>query len=195
MTGICGLIGRGADDLESKAKIILSLMRNRGSESRTFLQTVPGGEKIMIGVCNPTDAHSFAHQAVPLALDGVFFGDGARPNQPGPAGPGRLIQTPGAFAFLTSLQDQLVAGRDVIGQKPLYSGQTRDGTIAFASLQSPLVSIGIREPKPVPPGKVVRASASGYEATGDYSLKQPKEESISELDATRTLDELFAEAL
>src|SRR2546422_6656786 len=28
-----------------------------------------------------------------------------------------------------------------------------------------------------------------------YSLKQPKEESISELDATRTLDELFAEAL
>src|SRR5256712_8038315 len=195
MTGICGLIGREADDLESKAKTILSLMRNRGSESRTFLQTVPGGEKIMIGVCNPTNAHSFAHQAVPLALDGVFFGDDAGPNRPGPAGPSRLIQTPGAFAFLTSLQDQLVAGRDVIGQKPLYSGQTRDGTIAFASLQSPLVSIGIREPKPVPPGKVIRASTRGYETMSDYSLKQPKEESMVEVDATRTLDDLFTEAV
>jgi len=195
MTGICGLIGREADDLESKAKTILSLMRNRGSESRTFSQTVPGGEKIVIGVCNPTDAHSFAHQAVPLALDGVFFGDDAGPNGPGPAGPSRLIQTPGAFAFLTSLQDQLVAGRDVIGQKPLYSGQTRDGTIAFASLQSPLVSIGIREPKPVSPGKVIRASARRYETMSDYSLKQPKEESMVESDATRTLDDLFTEAV
>src|SRR3989449_6032153 len=195
MTGICGLIGREADDLESKAKTILSLMRNRGSESRTFSQTVPGGEKIMIGVCNSTDAHSLAHQAVPLALDGVFFGDDAGPNRPGPAGPSRLIQTPGAFAFLTSLQNQLVAGRDVIGQKPLYSGQTRDGTIAFASLQSPLVSIGIREPKPVPPGKVIRASTRGYETMSDYSLKQPKEESMVESDATRTLDDLFTEAV
>ena len=149
----------------------------------------------MIGVCNPTDAHSFAHQAVPLALDGVFFGDDAGPNGPGPAGPSRLIQTPGAFAFLTSLQDQLVAGRDVIGQKPLYSGQTRDGTIAFASLQSPLVSIGIREPKPVSPGKVIRASARRYETMSDYSLKQPKEESMVESDATRTLDDLFTEAV
>src|SRR3989442_13340317 len=195
MTGICGLIGREADDLESKAKTILSLMRNRGSESRTISQNVPSGEIIIIGVCDPTGAQSFAHQAVPLALDGFFFSDDPRPDKPGPTGPSRLIQTPGAFAFLTLIQNQLIAGRDIMGQKPLYFGQTKGGTVAFASLQSPLVSIGIREPKPVPPGKVIRASASGYEATGDYSLKPPKEESISEMDATRTLDELFTEAL
>src|SRR5205807_5070482 len=174
MTGICGLIGREADDLESKAKTILSLMRNRGSESRTFSQTVPGGEKIMIGVCNPTDAQSFAHQAVPLALDGVFFGDDSGPHKTEPAGPSRLIQTPGAFAFLTSFQDELFAGRDIIGQKPLYFGQTRDGTVAFASLRHPLLLIGIREPKPVPPGKITRATARDYEMMSDYSLKQPK---------------------
>src|SRR5207245_9405552 len=185
MTGICGLIGREADDLESKAKTILSLMRNRGSESRTISQSVPGREKIIIGVCDPTGAQSFARQAIPLALDGVFFGDNQGPHKTKPAGPSRLIQTPGAFAFLTSLQEQLFAGRDVIGQKPLYFGQTRDGAIAFASLRHPLVSIGIHEPKPVPPGKVIRASASGYEATGDYSLNHPTEESISEMDGSR----------
>ena len=195
MTGICGLIGREADDLESKAKTILSLMRNRGSESRTFSPTVPSGEKIIVGVCDPTGVESFARKAVPLALDGVFFGDDARPNNPGPAGPSRLIQTPGAFAFVTSLKDHLIVGRDIIGQKPLYFGQTEEGTLAFASLQSPLVSIGIREPKPVPPGKGIRASTRGCETMSDCSLKQPNEVSIGEADATRTLDELFTEAV
>ena len=195
MTGICGLRGWEVEDLESKAKTILSLMRNRGPESRMTSQNVPGGEKIVIGVCDSTGSQSFPRRAVPLALDGVFFRDDPRPDKAGPAGPARLIQTPGAFAFLTSLQDQLIAGRDIVGQKPLYFGQTREGTVAFGSLKSPLISIGVREPVPVPPGRVIRASAGGYETMSDYSLKPPKEEQMSESDATRTLDGLFSEAV
>jgi len=195
MTGICALVGGESDDLESKAKNVLSLMRTRGSDSRTFSQSVPGGEKIVIGVCDSTGAQSLAHQAASLALDGVFFGNDARHNKAGPAGPSRLIQTPGAFAFLTSLQDHLIAGRDILGQKPLYFGQIEDRIVAFASLQSPLVSIGIGGPEPVPPGKIIRASARGFETMGDYSLKQPRQESIGESDAIRTLDELFKEAV
>jgi asparagine synthase (glutamine-hydrolysing) len=195
MTGICGLIGRDAAELESKAKNILSLMRNRGLKSRTFSQSVPNEERITIAICDSADTQSFSHSAIPLALDGVFFGDDTGPRNAEPAGPGRIIQTPGAFAFLTSLQDQLIAGRDIIGQKPLYFGQTGDGAVAFASLRSPLVSIGIREPQPVPPGKVIRASAREYGTMSDYSLKQPKEEPIDESDATHALDELFREAV
>jgi asparagine synthase (glutamine-hydrolysing) len=195
MTGICGLIGPDVDDLESKAKTILTLTRNRGTESQTFSQNLPDGQRIVIGFCDAIGSQSFAHQKLPLALDGVFFSDDTSPDKAGPAGPNRLIQTPGAFAFLTSLQDQLIAGRDIIGQKPLYSGQTRDGTVAFASLKTPLLSIGVREPEPVPPGKVIRAFARGYETMGDYSLKQPKEEPVGESDATKTLDELFKEAV
>jgi len=153
MTGICALIGGESCDLESKAKIILSLMRIRGSDSRAFSQSVPGGAKIIIGICDFTGSQSFPNQAVPLALDGVFFGEDARPNKPGTVGPNRLIQTPGAFAFLTSLQDQLIAGRDILGQKPLYFGRTDEGTVAFTSLRTPLVSMGIREPSLFLPAK------------------------------------------
>jgi asparagine synthase (glutamine-hydrolysing) len=130
-----------------------------------------------------------------LALDGVFFGEYTKPDKTGPAGPSRLIQTPGAFAFLTLNRDQLTAGRDKVGQKPLYFGQTGTGTVAFASLKSPLISIGISKPEPVPAGKVIRAPAGTYETMSDYSLKQPEEKSIDESDATRTLDELFKDAV
>ncbi len=195
MTGICGLVGREADDLESKAKTILSLMEDRGLKSRTFVQSLPDKEKIAIGICDSSDAQSFSSSAIPLALDGVFFGDDQGDGNPALAGPGRLIQTPGAFAFLASLQDHMIAGRDIVGQKPLYYGQAEDGIVAFASLKSPLISIGIHEPSPVSPGKVIRASVRGYETVDDYSLKQPEEEPIGELDATHALVELFREAV
>ncbi len=195
MTGICGLVGREADDLESKAKTILSLMEDRGLKSRTFVQSLPDREKIAIGICDSSDAQSFSNSAIPLALDGVFFGDDQGHGNPASAGPSRLIQTAGAFAFVASLQDHLIAGRDIVGQKPLYYGKAENGVVAFASLKSPLLSIGIHEPSPVSPGKVIRASVRGFETVDDYSLKQPKEEPIGELDATHALVELFIEAV
>ena len=195
MTGICGFVGREADDLESKAKTILSLMEDRGLKSRTLVQSLPNREKIAIGICDSSDAQSFSNSAIPLALDGVLFGEDQGHGNPAPAGPSRLIQTAGAFAFLTSLHDHLIAGRDIVGQKPLYYGKAENGIVAFASLKSPLISIGIHEPSPVSPGKVIRASVRGYETVNDYSLKQPKEEPIGELDATHALVELFREAV
>jgi len=195
MTGICGLVGPEADDLESKAKTILIQMQNRGLNRHTFSQIVLNEEKIAIGICDSSNTQSFSNSAAPLALDGVFFGDDQGFYNPTPAGPSRLIQTPGAFAFVASLQDHLIAGRDIVGQKPLYYGQAEDGIVAFASLKSPLLSIGIHEPSPVSPGRVIRASVRGYETVNDSSLKQPKEEPIGELDAIKALDELFIEAV
>src|SRR5881296_2498086 len=161
MTGICGLVGREADDLESKAKTMLSLMEDRVLKSRTLVQSLPDREKTAIGICDSSDAQSLGNSAIPLALDGVFFGDDQRHGNPAPAGPSRLIQT----------------------------------AVAFASLKSPLKAIGIHEPWPVSPGKIIRASVRGYETVNNYSLKQRKEEPISELDATYALDELFREAV
>src|SRR2546428_11802164 len=117
MAGICGLRGREADDLESKAKNILSLMRKRGSESQTFSQSIASDEKIVIGVCDSTGLQSFAQQAISLALYGVFFGDDTGHDKTGPAGLGRLIQTLGSLALLHLIREQLIAGRDIGGLK------------------------------------------------------------------------------
>src|SRR5437660_11087444 len=141
MTGICALVGREAEDLESKANTILSQMQNRGPNCHTFSQGVLNGEKIAIGVCDSYHTPSSSHSATALALDGVFFGNDQGSSNSAPAVPGRLIQTPGAFAFLTSFADHLIPGRDIVGQMPLYYGQTENGIIAFASLKSPLTSI------------------------------------------------------
>jgi asparagine synthase (glutamine-hydrolysing) len=195
MTGICGLIGREEDDLKTKAGTILAQMRNRGPKSRTFSQSLPDGEKVVIGICNATDIEGPSLPRVPLALDGVFFADDDGPNMKEPAGPSRLVRTPGAFAFLTLHQNQLIAGRDILGQKPLYHGQTENGTVAFATLQSPLISIGVRSSRPVPPGKVISATARKLETMGDYSIKQPREEPVDESHAIQDLDELFTEAV
>src|SRR3989442_12200605 len=111
MTGICGLVGREADDLESKAKNILSLMRNRGSESRTASQSAPDGKKIVIGVCNPTGTQSFTHQAMPLALDGVFFGDEAEHSKPARAGPRRPLPLPWASSCSAPMRGQPIPGK------------------------------------------------------------------------------------
>jgi asparagine synthase (glutamine-hydrolysing) len=194
MTGICGLIGRETDDLESKAKILLSEMKIRGQESTVFSQTLPERDNITIGICRKAETQSFGQHAPPLILDGVFFGDDIESDAM-ESGPARLLQTPGAFAFLTMLKETLIAGRDIVGQKPLYFGCTTDGIISFASLRSALNSIRVADPRPVPPGKVVSCLPNGTMSMKDFSLRQPEEHSISEPEAIEKLDDIFSEAV
>ncbi|HEX4921385.1 MAG TPA: hypothetical protein VFV92_11670, partial [Candidatus Bathyarchaeia archaeon] len=48
------------------------------------------------------------------------------------------LRTGRPFAFLAISGGRLLAGRDPLGQKPLYAGKNRDGTIAIASLRAAL---------------------------------------------------------
>ena len=194
MTGICGLIGQ-TENLQSKTDALLSQMLRRGSESRSFSRELPGGGRIMMGLCSSRILPPIKQESMPIVLDGVFFENDKKPGEKELSGPGRLVQTPGAFSFLLSTQDQLVAGRDIVGQKPLYLGSTTDGTTAFCSLRKPLLSLGINQPLPVPPGHLIQVSQDGETHTTDFSLKQPREEPTNENEATSNLDELFSEAI
>lgn len=194
MTGICGLIGP-ASDVRSTADAILSQMPRRGPESRIFSKELPNQRKIVIGIRSAGILQPFTEASMPIALDGVFFEEDDSTPRGASTGAERLIQTPGSFSFLINLQNRLVAGRDILGQKPLYFGRTRDGTIVFCSLRKPLVSVEVNEPEPVPPGRLIRVSEDGRTEMIDFSLKQPKEESIDEHEAIVNLDELFSEAV
>jgi asparagine synthase (glutamine-hydrolysing) len=194
MTGICGLIG-SSNDLQEKTVTILSQMQRRGSEFRTFSQDLVDRGIIVIGVRGSGPFPSFDKASMQIALDGVFFQNDNKNSGQTLSGPERLIQTPGAFSFLIPHSDGLVAGRDVIGQKPLYFGTTKDGMAGFCSLRSPLFSVGISEPKPVPPGQLIQVSQEGKSENKDFSLKQPKEVPIDEHNSTQKLGELFSDAV
>jgi asparagine synthase (glutamine-hydrolysing) len=194
MTGICGLIG-SSNDVQSKANAILSQMQRRGAESRIFSQDLPDQRRVVIGVRGSGIFPSFDKASMPIALDGVFFQENHKARGTTFSGLERLVQTPGAFSFLIPFRDTLAAGRDVIGQKPLYFGTTKEGTVGFSSLRSPLISVGIGEPKPVPPGQLIQVSQEGKNEVKDFSLKQPKEIPTDEHNATRKLEELFSDAV
>ena len=194
MTGICGLIG-SSNDLETKTVDILSQMKRRGSEFRTFSQDLPDGGTVVLGVRSSGPLPSFDKSSTRMVLDGVFFENENKQSRQTTSGPERLIQTPGAFSFLIPIHDRLVAGRDIVGQKPLYFGTTKEGTVAFCSLRSPLTSVGIENPLPVPPGQLIRVSKQGESESEDFSLTPQKEISTSEHEAIAELDELFSDAV
>ena len=194
MTGICGLIG-SSNGLQRKSDLMLSQMQRRGSEFRTFSQDPTDDRGVMIGICGSGPLPSLDKVSTPIALDGVFFENEKETSGRTLSGPERLIRTPGAFSFLFLFQEKLSAGRDIMGQKPLYFGRARDGTIGFCSLRSPLVSIGVENPSPVPPGQLIQVSWEGRTETTDFALKQTGESSPDEQGSVERLKELFSEAV
>ena len=194
MTGICGLIGSSIG-LQRKMDLMLSQMQRRGSEFRSISQDPIDGREVVIGIRSSGPLPSFDKVSAPIALDGVFFENERENSGRTLSGPERLVRTPGAFSFLISFQAKLLAGRDIVGQKPLYFGGAKDGTIGFCSLRSPLVSIGIENPGPVPPGQLIHVSRDGKTETTDFALKLRGESSTNEQGAVQRLRELFSEAV
>ena len=89
----------------------------------------------------------------------------------------------------------MLALRDIVGQKPLYFGTYPDGTMAVASLMTALTRIGIQNPQPVPPGKLVRATISELSVLFDGSLTRPEEIAVSEEEASARLRDLLSTSL
>ncbi|MBO0887918.1 hypothetical protein J2P12_02330, partial [Candidatus Bathyarchaeota archaeon] len=159
MTGIAGILGPTGSDVTSRLSVILDSMKDRGSNPRTMV--VDGNDRVIaIGLCShenepsrmisPEEGSMVADGIVPASLeledvggetDGRSLSDAVRTSRP--------------FANLAISAGKLLALRDTVGQKPLYFGTGPGGTVAVASLKTPLARIGIQHPQPVPPGKLV----------------------------------------
>ena len=131
-----------------------------------------------------------------IAVDGFFYDEGPVKGRLGGGDLGKLLELPGAFAFLSRTEDGLVAGRDPLGQKPLYYGAGSGGICAFASLREGLDRIGAEDLQPVPAGTVSVGSERGFEPVDNsHQLKKPLETVVAEADAVRRIQELFIEAV
>jgi asparagine synthase (glutamine-hydrolysing) len=105
------------------------------------------------------------------------------------------IREHGGFSMLAISGGKLLAGRDILGLKPLYYGRDWSGAVAFASLKAGLSGIGIRDPKAVPPGHLVAVSNKQITVLVKESLSSSKELEVNEDEATARVGHLLLESL
>lgn len=105
------------------------------------------------------------------------------------------LRTGRPFAFLAISGGRLLAGRDPLGQKPLYVGKNRDGTVAIASLRAALEGLGISGSQPISPGQTVSYSTSEASVLSEATLSRPKIVDVSEPEAAKRLGDLLIQSL
>jgi asparagine synthase (glutamine-hydrolysing) len=199
LTGIAGIIGPDAGKEASKLDSVLKAMKSRGSVTQS-MAIYGEHESIALGSCShqlvqsskvDIERTSFAVDgAIPATLELEEIGGEA-----GQEAFSEAIREHGGFSMLAISKGKLLAGRDLLGLKPLYYGRDWSGAVAFASLKAGLSRIGIRDPRAVPPGHLVAVSNKQMTVLVKESLSSSKELEVSEDEATARVGHLLLESL
>ena len=157
-------------------------------------------ESIALGSCSHQLVHSSKVdiERTSLAVDGTVPATLDLEEIGGEAGReafSEAIREDGGFSLLAISGGKLLAGRDLLGLKPLYYGRDWSGAIAFASLKTALSRIGIRDPRAVPPGHLIEVSNKQVTVLSKRSLTNSNEMEVSEDDATARVGDLLLESL
>lgn len=200
MTGICGLTGSNEDEVVNAVEKMLEGMAKRGTVTHTVALKASEDQTLCLGVCeNSSDLWRVHEKPVDdsVVVDGNFWAkdevEAVIRNEPKRFD--SLIGVPGAFSFLALTQSGLVAGRDVLGQKPLYFGSDEHGRCAFASLKGALVGIGVSNPLPVTPGELWSSETPTPRDSANCKLTRPVEEKLPEEVAVDRIGSLLEEAV
>ena len=199
MTGIAGIIGPDAGKEASKLESILSAMNSRGSLSQS-MAIYGEHESIALGSCfhQLEQSSKVDVERTSLAVDGTLPATLQLDEIGGESGQrafSESLREPGGFSLLAISGGKLLAGRDILGQKPLYYGRDWSGAVAFASVKAGLSRIGIRDPRVVPPGHIVAVSDKQVTVLAKESLSDSKELEVSEDDAATRIGQLLLESL
>lgn len=201
LTGICGVIGKSERSVAFAVDAMLKAMQRRGTSTESYLDRVRG-RTIGIGICDGPAfcSRRFRYRGdLAIAIDGFFYEEKLieeRLHVAGPRGLAGLLSLPGAFGFLSATDDGLIAGREPVGQKPLYFAEGSQDIGGFASTKAGLLAIGAGNPQPVPPGTLFVLSEIGFRvADGSHQLKEPAETAVREADALPKLHELLVQAV
>jgi asparagine synthase (glutamine-hydrolysing) len=199
LTGIAGIIGPDAGKEDSKLDSVLKAMRTRGSLTQS-MAIYGEHQSIALGSCS----HKLVQSSKVDIERTSFTVDGAIPatleleeigGEAGQEAFSEAIREHGGFSMLAISGGKLLAGRDILGLKPLYYGRDWSGAVAFASLKAGLSRIGIRDPRAVPPGHLVAVSNKQMTVLVKQSLSSSKELKVSEDEATARVGHLLLESL
>lgn len=199
MTGIAGILAEKEEEASSKLSLMLTAMELRGTIIR---KSIVKGKNVVaaIGTCshanqelaspNPEETSIVVDGSVPESLDMDIIG-----GQPDEHSIADAIDSSRPFACLAVLGGKLLAGRDAVGQKPLYFGRDPLGAFGLASLKSALTEIQVAKVKPVPPGQLISASMKQTSVLANKSLAKTREMTVSEDEASTRLRELLIGSL
>jgi asparagine synthase (glutamine-hydrolysing) len=101
-----------------------------------------------------------------------------------------LKKTEGDFAFAAAKREAIVAGRDILGVRPLYYGENADFA-ALASERKALWSIGIKDAHSFPPGCVSLVGRHGFKFTVAKRIIYSKPKQITMQTAAHELQTLL----
>jgi asparagine synthase (glutamine-hydrolysing) len=199
LTGIAGIIGADAGKVASKLDLVLNGMKSRGSSIQS-MAIYGEHESIALGSCS----HQFEESSKGSPERTSFVVDGTLPatleleevgGEAGPAAFSESIREPGGFCLLAISGGKLLAGRDILGLKPLYYGRDWQGAVAFASLKAGLSRIGVRNPQAVGLGHLLVVSNKQVKVLAKESLSSSKEMEVEEDHASNKIGELLLESL
>lgn len=170
-------------------------MQSRGS----ITQSVSLNEKdtaISIASCSHPGEESLTHhlEKTSFAADGSISNDLQLETIDGQLAAASISETlvnGEPFSCVAISAGKLLAGRDPLGQKPLYFGKERNGLLAVASLRRALEAIGIANPEAVHPGLAVSFSKTRESVVADRALSRPRIVKATEPEASRKLSELL----
>src|SRR5207245_10371191 len=86
-------------------------------------------------------------------------------------------------------------GAEIHGRKPRYDGRDGRATVAFASLKPGLSTLGISNPRTVPPGPLLAASTKRVTVLARQTLSRFKELTVGEDQAAARTGELLLVSL
>jgi len=192
-------MGPDAGKEASKLDSVLKAMISRGSLAQS-MAVYGEHESIALGSCSHQleQSSKVDVERTSLAVDGTLPAALELEEIGGEAVQeafSESIREPGGFSMLAISGGKLLACRDILGLKPLYYGRDWQGAVAFASLKAGLSRIGIRDPKPLPPGHLVAVSNKQMMVLAKESLSSSKELEVSADDAAARVGQLLLESL
>src|SRR2546428_1968306 len=199
MTGICGLVGPETGETTTMLERMLDALTVRGNSQR-IVKVKVANTMYVLGIRESTSIDSgglFSNGILTTAIDGFFCDDAIGGFLESALAGSKAFQefykSPGDYAILGVSNEGLIAGRDPIGQKPLYYGSDK-GILLFASLKTALANVGIADPKPVPPGQIVSITNAAPSTDDTYRLENIAEDRITEETAVKKLGSLLTES-
>ncbi len=199
MTGICGLAGPETGETSTMVERMLDSLAVRGT-SRRIVKVRCSNTIYVLGIRESTATSSaglFSNGIITTAIDGFFCDDAIERFLESPLPSSKAFHefynSPGGYAMLGVSNEGFLAGRDPVGQKPLYYGSD-NGIVMFASLKSALTNAGITDPKPMPAGQIVSITNLKSSADETYRLEDVAEDLTNEEEAVKKLGDLLVES-